>query len=213
VSDQGQVVCSWPLAQRHTSRVRPVPPVMPAQWQGRPHVGQAGAVTGRRLNPGGRTGKVGRNLGRWGENQAADPIVVAGTGPDRRVLLIRRSDCGQWAIPGGMVDPGETAPAALVRELAEETGIDLADLTPHILARTLVDDPRATDWAWVATTAALYRLPDPVAATAADDATDAAWLPFADLPALTAALEDLGGVLYRAHRPLLAAALHRLTGR
>ncbi|MEY9861014.1 hypothetical protein ABH935_006652 [Catenulispora sp. GAS73] len=36
--------------------------------------------TGWPLNPTGRTGKAGRNLGAWGENQAADPIVIAGTG-------------------------------------------------------------------------------------------------------------------------------------
>lgn len=167
---------------------------------------------GRPLNPAGRTGRSGRDLGRWGENTAADPIVVAGTGPDRHVLLIRRSDCGQWAIPGGMVDPGETAPAALVRELREETGVDLAHLAPHILARVLVADPRQSDHAWVATTAALYRLPEPVAATAADDATDARWIPFTGLDVLGAALADTGGELYRAHRPLLAAALDRLTG-
>ncbi|CNF63221.1 glmZ(sRNA)-inactivating NTPase [Mycobacterium tuberculosis] len=168
---------------------------------------------GRPLHPGGRTGKTGRNLGKWGENAAADPIVVAGTGPDDwRVLLIRRSDCGQWAIPGGMVDPGETAPAALVRELREETGVDLADLFPHILARTLVADPRESDHAWVATTAALYRLPAPVAAAAADDATDAGWFPFTGLDALQEALQGIGGTLYAAHRPLLATALQHLTG-
>src|SRR5699024_11071556 len=85
------------------------------------------------LNPTGRTGRSGRNLGRWGENQAADPVVVTGIGAERRVLLIRRSDNGAWAIPGGMVDPGETAPAALVRELAEETGVDLTDQSPDVI--------------------------------------------------------------------------------
>lgn len=58
------------------------------------------------LNPWGRTGRTGRNLGKWGENQAADPVVVAGTGANRRVLLIERGDIGEWAILGGMVDPG-----------------------------------------------------------------------------------------------------------
>ena len=93
-------------------------------------------VDGLPRNPAGRTGRTGRNLGRWAENQAADPVVVAGCGGKRQVLLIRRDDCGAWAIPGGMVDPGESAPAALVRELAEETGVDQGDVDPVVLART-----------------------------------------------------------------------------
>lgn len=162
------------------------------------------------LNPTGRTGRTGRNLGKWGENAAADPIVVAGTGHDRQVLLIQRRDIGVWAIPGGMVDPGETAPAALVRELHEETGVDLADHSPVILNRTYVDDWRNTDHAWVATTVALYQLPTQVTATAGDDAADARWMPFQDLDQLAADLAAAGG-LYAAHRPLLAAALDHLT--
>ncbi|HEV2343471.1 MAG TPA: NUDIX domain-containing protein [Actinocrinis sp.] len=163
------------------------------------------------LNPTGRSGRSGRNLGAWGENQAADPIVIASHGADRRVLLIRRSDIGAWAIPGGMVDPGESAPATLARELREETGIDLADLEPVILTRTYVKDWRATDHAWVCSTVALYQLPDAPAARAGDDADDAAWWPLPDLDTLSAALAPLGG-LYPAHRPLLAAALDHLAG-
>ncbi|MGP4030200.1 RapZ C-terminal domain-containing protein [Actinomadura sp. 3N407] len=182
-----------------------------AERQAAALIGYGLDAEGRPLHPAGRTGRTGRNLGRWGENAAADPIVVAGAGlADRRVLLIRRADCGAWAIPGGMVDPGETAPAALVRELREETGVDLAALTPHVLARTLVADPRESDRAWVATTAALYRLPAPVAAVAGDDAADAGWFPFTDLAALEEALQRAGGTLYATHRPLLAAALERL---
>lgn len=162
------------------------------------------------LNPTGRTGRAGRNLGAWGENRAADPVVVTGHGAQRHVLLIRRRDTGQWAIPGGMVDPGESAPEALVRELREETGIDLAHQQPAILARTYVQDWRATDHAWVCSTVALFHLPEAPVARAGDDAADAAWWPLPDLDVLTTALAPVGG-LYPAHRPLLAAALDHLT--
>ncbi|GAA2517922.1 NUDIX domain-containing protein [Pilimelia columellifera] len=160
-------------------------------------------VGGRPRNPSGRTGYTGRRLGRWGENQAADPIVTTGAGADRRVLLIRRDDCGQWAIPGGMVDPGETVPAALVRELREETGVDLAGYRAQILTTTYVDDPRNTDESWVVSTVAHYRLPETSPATAGSDALEARWWPFADLDTLLVAVADGGGRLYAAHRRLL----------
>nr|WP_245782536.1 NUDIX domain-containing protein [Actinokineospora terrae] len=128
--------------------------------------------------------------------------MIAGSGAERRVLLIRRRDVGQWAIPGGMVDPGETAPAALVRELREETGVDLAAMTPVILARRYVDDWRTTDHAWVTTTVALFRLPTRVLATAGDDAADAGWWPFTGVDHLAGLLASVGG-LYPAHRALL----------
>ncbi|MFC8454702.1 NUDIX domain-containing protein [Kitasatospora sp. NPDC057223] len=162
------------------------------------------------LHPAGRTGKCGRNLGRWGENAAADPIVVAGTGPVRRVPLITRDDIHQEAIPGGMVDPGETAPKALLRELREETGVDLAGHQPHVLGRDLLDDWRQSDHAWVASTSALFVLPAAVTATAADDALDASWYPFGSLDRLDAAITAAGRTLYAAHRPLLQRALDHL---
>ncbi|MFD7868094.1 NUDIX domain-containing protein [Streptomyces sp. NPDC059783] len=162
------------------------------------------------LHPQGRTGRCGRNLGRWGENPAADPIVVAGTGEERRVLLITRDDIEEEAIPGGMVDPGETAPAALVRELREETGVDLAGHRPVILGRDVVDDWRASDHAWVVSTSALYVLPATVTAVADDDALDATWYPAASMEALEAAVTAAGRTLYAAHRPLLRRALDHL---
>ena len=43
--------------------------------------------------------------------------------PAGEVLLIRRSDDWRWAMPGGWMEPGETAEAAAVREAQEETGL------------------------------------------------------------------------------------------
>ncbi|GAB3502053.1 NUDIX domain-containing protein [Phytohabitans suffuscus] len=47
-------------------------------------------------------------------------VVVNSTG---EILLIRRSDNGNWALPGGGMDLGESLPAAAVRETLEETGV------------------------------------------------------------------------------------------
>ena len=41
----------------------------------------------------------------------------------QRVLLTRRSDNGRWCLPGGAMDPGESAKEACAREVLEETGL------------------------------------------------------------------------------------------
>ena len=80
---------------------------------------------GKPRNPVGRTGLRDRGLlGKWGANHAADPIVTRyhpETGK-LQMVAIRRKDTGQWAIPGGMVDDGETVSATLRREFTEEAG-------------------------------------------------------------------------------------------
>lgn len=42
-----------------------------------------------------------------------------------RVLLVRRCDSGNWELPGGRIDLGESAATAAVREVAEEAGMDV----------------------------------------------------------------------------------------
>lgn len=44
---------------------------------------------------------------------------------DRRILLTRRSDNGQWCLPGGAMESGETAAEACEREVLEETGLSV----------------------------------------------------------------------------------------
>jgi len=57
-------------------------------------------------------------------------VAVALVDGDGRVLLAQRpkgkSMAGLWEFPGGKVHEGETPEAALIRELAEELGIDVA---------------------------------------------------------------------------------------
>jgi 8-oxo-dGTP diphosphatase len=43
-----------------------------------------------------------------------------------RALLIKRRDNGHWEPPGGVLEPGETIPDALQREVLEETGYKIA---------------------------------------------------------------------------------------
>jgi ADP-ribose pyrophosphatase YjhB (NUDIX family) len=49
-------------------------------------------------------------------------VVVVNEAGD--VLMIRRSDNDNWAVPGGAIDLGESMVQAAVRETREETGIE-----------------------------------------------------------------------------------------
>lgn len=60
---------------------------------------------------------------------SANSLVVAVTvfvqDDQGRVLLIRRSDNGLWALPGGAQDVGESTAQAATREVQEETGLNV----------------------------------------------------------------------------------------
>jgi len=43
-----------------------------------------------------------------------------------KVLLTQRSDNGRWCLPGGGMDPGESAEEACARETFEETGLEIS---------------------------------------------------------------------------------------
>jgi 8-oxo-dGTP diphosphatase len=67
---------------------------------------------------------------------------------DGRALLIRRGSAplqGEWSIPGGLLEVGETIEQGVVRELAEETGlqvrvVDLIEVFERIFPAPPNDD-------------------------------------------------------------------------
>jgi ADP-ribose pyrophosphatase len=145
------------------------------------------SAQGLPLNPFGRTGISGRGLlGKWSANFAVDGLITT-IHPETKifqVLTITRSDTGETAFPGGMVDPGEDVFDTRNRELEEEISLnkdDLADpLYEKIAGRGYVDDPRNTDNAWIETTVIhthlSYEKAKQMNLTAGDDAKDFKWL-------------------------------------
>jgi len=171
---------------------------------------------GRPVNPCEKTAiRYGRNeLGLWGENLMADALVTVTCAHYRYLLMVERGDGRGWAVPGGSVDPGETAMFAAVRELAEETGLALFGDEPfltletfHVLAPRYVPDPRASDEAWAVTVPAYVDLGtrDTLpAVTGGDDARCAEWVRAGTYEDLVATLAGVyGGQVFAAHADML----------
>ncbi|MBZ6135755.1 NUDIX domain-containing protein [Streptomyces olivaceus] len=126
----------------------------------------------------------------------ADTVV---TTTDGYVLLIERGwdpHKGQWALPGGHVDVGETSRQAAARELGEEAGVPAA---PEELTQLGVWDAPGRDPRGRYVTAAYHlTVISGTPIEAGDDAAAARWWPVTALPPL--AFD---------HAEIIAAALAR----
>ena len=108
-------------------------------------------------------------------------VVGAAIVRDGRVLACRRTAppevAGRWELPGGKVEPGEVPEAALVREVREELGCDIA-VTSWLAAETTIGDRYVLR---VAVAALVAGEPDPVEHDAVrwlgpDELGDVDWL-------------------------------------
>ena len=109
------------------------------------------------------------------------PVVAVGAVAvvDDTILLVRRGRGpaqGEWSVPGGRVEPGEPLHVAVVREVAEETGLEV--VVDHFLGwveRFGVEDH------FVILDFAVTPLDSTQLLVAGDDAAEAAWVPLSDL--------------------------------
>ena len=119
----------------------------------------------------------------------ADCIVITREA-EPKVLLIQRGNPpfkGAWAFPGGFMNMDETTEQCAIRELEEETGLQVTELH-QIGAYSKVDrDPRGR----TITVAYLVLVDEPVAVTGQDDAAKAKWFPVDALPPLAFDHEDI----------------------
>ncbi|MEV5644095.1 NUDIX hydrolase [Streptomyces flaveolus] len=131
----------------------------------------------------------------------ADVICIRGG----EVLLIERDwppYAGQFALPGGYVDPGETSRAAAARELREETGVRIAE--EDLVLVGVYDRPDRDPRGRFVSVAYMATVPADTTAQAGDDAAAVRWTPLATPhDALTLAFD---------HSQIVADARHRLAG-
>ena len=114
-----------------------------------------------------------------------DALVFLPSGNSYQLLLIKRKNepfKNQWAIPGGFVEDNETLEKAAIRELKEETDIDLKSMTKLDIFDAVDRDPRKR-----IVTVAFYKILDfdsEAKIKASSDAEEAKWFDITQLPEL-----------------------------
>lgn len=113
-----------------------------------------------------------------------DIVVFAPHKGTIKVLLVKRGNepfKGKWALPGGFLNEDETAEECALRELKEETGLDLKpNQIYQVHTFTSLDrDPRGRT-----ISICFSAFVDYEKVAGGDDAAEAQWVSFADLPDL-----------------------------
>ena len=136
-------------------------------------------------------------------NSLVPSVNVVVSSAAGEVLLIRRSDNDNWAVPGGAIDLGEAVGQAAVRETREETGIDceitglvgIYTYPRHVILYTSNGEARQ-EFSIVLTARATDGEPEP-----SDESSEVRWVP----------RKDLGG--YSMDRSMRLRIGHYLEGR
>lgn len=122
-----------------------------------------------------------------------DSVVIC----NEHILLVQRAHFpgkGLWALPGGFLEQKEWIWQGLIRELIEETSIDLSaeKLKSYLLKVQVFDNPDRAQIGRVITHGGLFQIPGNTlpAIKAADDAAAAKWLPLKDFWAMSDQLHD-----------------------